>query len=663
MSLLLLKVNSSSGGTTFGPGGTPNCLLWLRSDKIHPTSPEVVEVGGGNVVEKWIDQSGSGNDVVSTPGFEPVLIPNSFNCNGVFKDVVRFNGIDEFLWNTSFPFSGAQKFSIFIAFKAGNDDASILSIRDNETGVLTDGLSVGIQPNVFATEVETDTDKKTISRSQVYATGLVVIYEVFVDLGEASDELRIRINGSEETTLSLAGGSVKTDSNELNIGRFGTGGKYYNGDIVEVIMFGNDEETTRTTVETYLFNKWCVTPIGVGPGETTGTFWWWTENQGLPFRGDGQSFSLPTWEDSSGRKLIAAQPAPLLQSIWAQAAHHTVGAVSFESDNPGGVPYYTTIDPGNFMEALGVNHNLDEITDFSIVFLTSESFLSGAGTIFSWGEDFTNRAIHVDFTFSPTGALLVLNTTTGLKSYAINAVFPDGRQLNNGAPPISGYVLTLKILNVDLVAKTATWYSSVSTESGVTAATPVFLSSPTLDGTLDIGTTLRLCGTFPNNGIPGSKGKYFVSDMAFYNHALSGSEMQAIHDAFSAKYNTAMVPLLYTPLLGDSSNEVHVPFNLTLSGSPGHIGAHATGTSFFRKTSPISDGEVQPTDGTNPLFVGILASAGGGSLASPIFTDTVPGPGTYFYRAAINSSALTDPPIGVFQFITPPSNEVSIVVP
>jgi hypothetical protein len=86
---LLPSVTTVAGFTStadFSPGGLTGLQLWVRADAGLPAN--------GGRVDRWVDQSPFGNDLVQPQGaYAPLLVPEAYGS----LPAARFDGVDDFL--------------------------------------------------------------------------------------------------------------------------------------------------------------------------------------------------------------------------------------------------------------------------------------------------------------------------------------------------------------------------------------------------------------------------------------------------------------------------------------------------------------------------------------------------------------------------------------
>lgn len=270
----LLLILCSHPTSTFGqaaPGGVgTNLDIWLRAGSGTNTTTE------GGSVDTWNDQSGNGNDGVGAAGYEATFRTANENFN--FNPYIEFNGSSSRIGisNLSYSTTTIDKIQMWIVFRtdysAGgsftanwalldwdrseywdiyirgdNNRAGFSyygnSIRDNQgTSALNDDkphIISGIYDNSITNDTRIRVDGTDELNSNVEAGG--------VQLGNGTTRYAYVGDGSEQTTLNLAGNNI-----------------WYDGDVAEIIYYegGTIVDTDIKKIESYLALKYGITLHG-----------------------------------------------------------------------------------------------------------------------------------------------------------------------------------------------------------------------------------------------------------------------------------------------------------------------------------------------------------------------------------------------------------------
>lgn len=278
MSLLPLLIGRRGGAGGLGPGGTKNCLVWLRTDKPHVSAPEVVALTGNNV-DIWYDQSGLKNHALSSGNFRPTWTSGVTTCAPAGSlPGVMFDGVDDFLTisslktsmsTESLSFSNRSSAMMFVVFQGVDQSSGLLSVRHIKEGpTFTDGMNIRLFVSSARDEITFDVPCGDESFTPVtiplqtffsYSNGNPHLLVNIFDANAIGNNYRFRADCVFEIPLNIENTTkLLAKSNELNIGRYGPGGLYFTGYIFEILLFADASESTRIITESYLCNKWCI---------------------------------------------------------------------------------------------------------------------------------------------------------------------------------------------------------------------------------------------------------------------------------------------------------------------------------------------------------------------------------------------------------------------
>ncbi|MBI2966877.1 MAG: PKD domain-containing protein [Bacteroidetes bacterium] len=247
--------------SSFSPSDVSGLQVWLTADSVIKD--------GANNVSQWRDLSGSNNNAIqSIVGFQPLFVGSLPVLNN--RPVIRLDGTDDFMEIADTPsLDFTTGMSIFFITRQTvlNPAVEILSKWDFgsqgswalETAspasellfYVAYSLAGGGSNNIVSTNANIDT---------VY-----YIYSLLYDGSNPNPvssfkngtELNMAVNGSIVPSLLNCSATLK-------IGMFGGLGRYYNGDIAEIIIY--DSTLTfvdRKYVEQYLSDKYAP-PVNLG---------------------------------------------------------------------------------------------------------------------------------------------------------------------------------------------------------------------------------------------------------------------------------------------------------------------------------------------------------------------------------------------------------------
>jgi alpha-tubulin suppressor-like RCC1 family protein len=205
--------------------------LWLRADA-------GIAKDANNFITRWADQSSNGYDAVqNVGGNRPLYVPNGL----VGKPVIRFNGSTTCM---NGPLSIGAQISIF-AVAAPGANAGAKRIITNE-GHFYFGIGTG---GYFATFYGNGTWGTSQSHSLTLPAGQFNILE---SINNGTDSAYV--NGQ---LLEARTNPMGAFSNGYELGRYPGGLQYWDGDIVEIIIYDHAVSTAdRQSVENYLNNKY-----------------------------------------------------------------------------------------------------------------------------------------------------------------------------------------------------------------------------------------------------------------------------------------------------------------------------------------------------------------------------------------------------------------------
>ncbi|MEY2564930.1 MAG: large repetitive protein [Verrucomicrobiota bacterium] len=223
-----VSVTTSSAGATLPMTGMK---LWLRADF-------GVTKDGNNLVSRWADQSATGNDATQTvSGNSPSFVPSGL----VGKPVVRFNGSSGFM---SGRLGLGTQMSMFAVAKSGAG-SGYKRVITNEGHFY---LGTGVEGN-FASFYGNGTWGLTQSHPAAFPANQFKILES-INNGTDSAYLDGQL---VEARANAMGAFV----NGFELGRYPAGSQYWDGDIVEVLIYdGALSSTDRQSVEAYLNGKY-----------------------------------------------------------------------------------------------------------------------------------------------------------------------------------------------------------------------------------------------------------------------------------------------------------------------------------------------------------------------------------------------------------------------
>ena len=255
-----------------GPGGvgatdgTDTLEVWLRSDRgvYSDTGCTTAAVAAG-AVACWTDQSGNGrNGTQATAAAQPVYETTVVNN----QPAVRFGGAtDDDRLSIDFSFLVNSNYTIFgvadrRAAKATNyflgTGAGAANNQNLHFGWRTDAATAGYTTAQWGNDV-TVAVPTNANRDFMIAMGW--LDRAFPTAGE---RMRLRINHNEFFgNRSTTQGFTAANNGRVGQGAPDTAVSYFDGDIVEVIMYSRAiNEAERILIENYLSSKYAVALSG-----------------------------------------------------------------------------------------------------------------------------------------------------------------------------------------------------------------------------------------------------------------------------------------------------------------------------------------------------------------------------------------------------------------
>lgn len=273
-SVSLLLFETASSQSTFLPTDLSGLTVWMRADSncmIFNTYP---------VVQQWNDSSGIGNHAIqNNASQQPAFVPNIVSLNN--HNVLHFDSIDDVLDiadNLSIDFT--DRMTIFIIAKqdAATPNKTLLGKWDygvSGSWVLqtwpTTELAMFIVKDIADVTNGANIDITSNANGTTQYTAISAEYNVTTD---TVDPVEFRKNFT--VVSSIPNGSftqsMLNSTVPLRIGSFGGLGRYYNGDIAEIIIYNDTlSAADRDSVEQYLHFKYAP-PVNLGSDISSSDF-------------------------------------------------------------------------------------------------------------------------------------------------------------------------------------------------------------------------------------------------------------------------------------------------------------------------------------------------------------------------------------------------------
>jgi concanavalin A-like lectin/glucanase superfamily protein len=237
---LVRRIGDAEGAAAFSPDDLAGLEGWWKADSLV--------LADGDPVATWIDSSGNGRDVTQgTAASKPTY--QTGELNGL--PVVRYDGVDDYLENTSFP-NAADEYTVFVVAKLDATDAAQAILGD-----LSD--APGDVDWYFFNDGGTTYWRVQDSAGQkedTYATDLRGAFHIYVGLVDGSTSF-LYTDGVERDTVAYSSPNAITSS-ILRLGQIRVSTGYsLTGDQAEVIIYSRALSTSeREQVEAYLQDKY-----------------------------------------------------------------------------------------------------------------------------------------------------------------------------------------------------------------------------------------------------------------------------------------------------------------------------------------------------------------------------------------------------------------------
>lgn len=251
----------------FEPSMLTNLKLWLDAS--------VLTGANDSSVSNWTDQSGNGADFLqSVSSYQPKLKTNLLNN----QNVVRFDGVDDFLFNqTSLDMlKNKSGCTIFVVAKypATFTNNRSISISDGINSYYSRAkMQQGSSQLYLATGKRLDSESEDGASSSAFATNTFVVHQGEFDYANATATQSINgVVDGYDSTFATSGSTSNTDSITLNVGAryqspstvftpnstlYPRPDNYMDGDIAEICVFDRILTSLEKSYMNSYFNaKW-----------------------------------------------------------------------------------------------------------------------------------------------------------------------------------------------------------------------------------------------------------------------------------------------------------------------------------------------------------------------------------------------------------------------
>ena len=424
-------------------------LLWL--DAADDTT---FNYSSGSIISQWRDKSGLNNHAnQSVVGNQPSR--STFNNSRKSVNFVS-SGVDYLLVSANSNLALPGDASIFIVYKPATQTTAYAVLIDNYHG---QGGAKGFVIQRVATNSQfyygngNGSDFVDTSASPWTYTDNVI---QLLSLNKASSTGTPYISGTAQTSRTVHANTVQ-DTTGLAIGTWGLGGREYNGDMCEILIFNRSLSSTEMKqVHTYLGQKWGISNTDRSIVDLAGN-----DDNGL--FGNGTVANMPDYDFyNTGALTFNGTSDYTYQSLFANTITATL---TFDV----WVKFSDTGSSGRYIMSLGrdiggpsggialLAYGFSSVNSGQITF----EFGSGYGRVSSGIVPTTNIWYNLTVTTDGTNTRFYVNSVlSNTSSQTTGAVASSpglsiGSYLNGATPPIPGtYFFNGNIGSVKIYNKT-----------------------------------------------------------------------------------------------------------------------------------------------------------------------------------------------------------------
>lgn len=255
--------NPTTANQLFDPTSIPDCLIWLRADM------GITLNGATTQVKVWADQSGNGNNFLSTSvSTSPALFVTYSNFNN--QNAIFFDGTTDRLTSSiSNNFNSAPAATIFVPWRQVGNLGSMQKIFSGpsqssnifQLGISSSNGLIMTYKSGSSTETVFSASNKTITANTNYIGQFN--YNFYVSNSFASgkvyetDSSNLTIfSGSYSNGLNSAGILVNSSS-QYRLGQSANNTEWFNGYIPEFIFYNRElTDSESTQVMDYLLERY-----------------------------------------------------------------------------------------------------------------------------------------------------------------------------------------------------------------------------------------------------------------------------------------------------------------------------------------------------------------------------------------------------------------------
>lgn len=239
----------------FSPSSISGLQLWLDASDastVYQAAAGSLATADGDPVGQWQDKSGNARHFAQASGTNKPALKTAIK-NG--RNVIRWDGVDDYLDGGDILDFGTGAFSIFIVLRNSVTTDTPVFVKDNGNG---SELGVFISLNSVSSNSGI-TYWNGSNNTFGYASATVAwMQPSVVRTGTGANGVTCYANGSLGATLTDS--RNLSNARSIRLGQYSTGsfGKF-SGDFAEILVWNVAlDSTQRGQVNTYLRSKWAV---------------------------------------------------------------------------------------------------------------------------------------------------------------------------------------------------------------------------------------------------------------------------------------------------------------------------------------------------------------------------------------------------------------------
>ena len=242
------------------PGGiTTNLMLWLKADaEVYEDAGATDAAETGDAVQQWNDKSGNGNNVIDVNA--PNFLTNALN----FNPAIDFDGVDDYLQNSTSGFYTEQYYIVFIADDAVSSALTGQAVVSANSVLEYDHVHIlGSYTSSFTDEVimhaiggSSDWRSAHTGTTSFPASSAFLMTSRKNAGGTGTDLYNLGVEIDNNTANSY----TEVDNTGFTVGAEYTGLFDFDGKVAEVISYSaRNSDADKNKIESYLAIKYGIT--------------------------------------------------------------------------------------------------------------------------------------------------------------------------------------------------------------------------------------------------------------------------------------------------------------------------------------------------------------------------------------------------------------------